>query len=154
MNKITNLIQYINWINEHALFDEEKVKDKMQENNDISELQMHKILYFLYGGFLKHYNKEIFKPKFAAWQYGPVETKYRTKKNDKNFIDSYFKINLNDFSSEEKDYLEKTTKKLLKLSPWTLVELSHLTDAWIIHSHNMGYIEKDEIINSFQRVNI
>lgn len=82
----------------------------MQENNDISELQMHKILYFLYGGFLKHYNKEIFKPKFAAWQYGPVETKYRTKKNDKSFNDSYFKINLNYFNKEEKTILKKLLK--------------------------------------------
>lgn len=92
-----------------------------QENNDLKELKIHKILYFQFGYFFKKFNKPLFDANFEAWRYGPVEKDYRNKELKKFNIQP---------TSEEKKYLEDITSNLLKYSTYTLVEQSHLTDPW------------------------
>lgn len=64
------------------------VKIDFNEESNVSELHIHKILFILYGAFYKEFNKELFNQNFQAWKYGPVEIDYRkafkeTNKKDK-----------------------------------------------------------------------
>ncbi|MDE5767016.1 MAG: DUF4065 domain-containing protein, partial [Malacoplasma sp.] len=79
------------------------------QENKISELFMHKILFFIYGGFFKNFKKNLFEPNFEAWKYGPVEIDYR-KEFKKNKKSSFQKFSLNKLklNSEEKKYLKIT----------------------------------------------
>lgn len=121
----TNLIKLINEENNKKLKELEsdsKEKDKFNETEQISELRMHKILYFIYGYFYKEFKKALFEAKFEAWTYGPVETDYRYLRNI-----SKYDIKL---SKKEFSFLEKLISKLLNYSIFSLVEESHLTRPW------------------------
>ena len=104
------------------------------EDNNVSELYMHKILYILYGNFYTKYKKELFfNADFRAWKYGPVELDYRSfyrdcKKDNKIVVPSKFNINLN---SDELKFVKKEINHLLQFSPWSLVDFTHTTEAWI-----------------------
>ena len=101
--------------------------DEMSSSN-LSELHMHKILYIQYGLFYKQFKKELFKCDFEAWKYGPVEVNYRKNKEDKEYLNKYFKVNLN---KKENFFLLRLTKKIIKFSPWVLVDFTHSTEAWL-----------------------
>ena len=90
--------------------------------NDVSELKIHKILYFAYGKFGNLHNGEklIKNAKFESWRHGPVEINYRNNQN----------INLI-FNESQRESLENIILKLIKYNVWTLVDLSHRTDPWI-----------------------
>ena len=120
-----NLISLINQINKKLATS----SDPEFEDNDISELQMHKILYILYGGFYATYQKELFSPNFEAWRHGPVEIDYRKAyKNQINLneIDK-FEININ---LDELRFLKSLIRKTLNFSAWSLVQFTHNTEAW------------------------
>ena len=126
-----------------------------QEGNESSELHTHKILFIVYGAFYEKFNKEIFEPNFQAWKYGPVEIDYRKfiKDNDEKILNKFdCEINNN-----EKIYLEKLIIKLLKFSPWSLVEYTHSLDAWInnYEGEEIDYkrIPKEDIFKSFENRN-
>lgn len=93
----------------------------------VSELKMHKILYFLYGDFYFEYKKELFDCNFESWRWGPVEKHYRKalKKNENSFPD--FDI---DISNDEYKYVCKIISYLLQFSTTALVDASHMTDPW------------------------
>ncbi len=117
-----NLIDFNNEVNNKLMME----TDEMSAS-DLSELHMHKLLYIQYGLFYKEFKKELFKCNFEAWKYGPVEINYRNNKEDKEYINQYFSIDLN---KKEKTFLLKLTKKTVKFSPWVLVDFTHSTDAW------------------------
>ena len=108
----------INWtVN---LIDEEidglnQVDAKELEEDNVSELQMHKILYLLFGEFYKKFNKTLFKnSNFEAWKLGPVEVDFRWGfKNKKLKEISKFNVFLND---EEISFLKLLIQKFLHFS--------------------------------------
>lgn len=116
----------------------------------VSELHMHKILYYSYGFFYSKFEKELFLADFQAWKYGPVEKKYREylKSNNEN-VKKKFDINLN--SMEEKSFLEDLIFKLINFSPYRLVSESHNTKPWIdnYNSEQWKKIPNDEIKTFF-----
>ena len=154
MNSNINLISFIKKINDDLNKTITKEQD-FHEGNEISELHTHKILFIVYGAFYEKFNKEIFEPNFQAWKYGPVEIDYR------KFIKDNDEKNLNKFDCEinnnEKIYLEKLIIKLLKFSPWSLVEYTHSLDAWInnYEGEEIDYkrIPKEDIFKSFENRN-
>lgn len=113
-----NLISEIDKISEELFL---PYSNDQKEENKVSELQVHKILYILYGNFYSKFSKELFDAKFQAWQYGPVELDYRKKNNHK------FNLSLEE---EEYAFVAKTVKNLLRFSPWALVYFTHNTDPW------------------------
>ncbi|MDE6894503.1 MAG: DUF4065 domain-containing protein [Malacoplasma sp.] len=125
------------------------------QENKISELFMHKILFFIYGGFYKNFQKDLFEPNFEAWKYGPVEIDYR-KEFKKNNEPNFQKFNLNKLklNNEEKKYLKTTLSNLLKNSPWNLVSISHDTIAWKnrYSPDSNNKIFKEDIIESFKNI--
>lgn len=127
--KKINIIDFIIDINKNLFAD-------TKEDNEISELSIHKILYIIYGNFYSKFQWVLFNANFEAWRYGPVEInfrKYFNKKNkisydDKLKIHENFNVNLN---NEEKDFLFEIIERLLHFSPWTLVHYTHSTDPWL-----------------------
>lgn len=99
---------------------------KKTDNNEhtISELEMHKLLYFQFGFFYRRFKKELYKyANFQAWKYGSVEMDYRH-----NNLLKFSKILL---SEEEKNFLKQITTTILNLSIDNLIYTSHQTDPWI-----------------------
>ncbi|MDE5545491.1 MAG: DUF4065 domain-containing protein [Malacoplasma sp.] len=152
-----NLIYLINGVNSSMddqlenLYHYKKVSD--DQENKISELFMHKILFFIYGGFYKNFNKDLFEPNFEAWKYGPVEIDYR-KEYKINENSNFEKFDLKKLNNDEKKYLKKTISNLLKNSPWNLVSISHDTIAWknkYVPDKNNKILKKD-IIESFKSI--
>lgn len=58
-----NLISEIDKISEELFL---PYSNDQKEENKVSELQVHKILYILYGNFYSKFNKELFDAKFQA----------------------------------------------------------------------------------------
>ena len=101
-----------------------------KEEDIVSELQMHKILYIIYGGFYAKFAKELFaNAQFEAWKYGPVEIDYRQFHQQKtSAVPAKFIVSL---SPEELKYLQKHITNTLQFSAWSLVEFTTSTKAWI-----------------------
>ena len=126
MNQAVNLIDLINEENNNL----NQATTNQFEENTISELQMHKILYLLFGEFYLEFNKNLFEqPNFEAWKLGPVEIDFRKgfKENKINQIKK-FNIFLN---YKEIMFLKGLIKKLLRHSAWYLVDITHTSNAWI-----------------------
>ncbi len=123
--------------------------------NNVSELMMHKVLYFQYGLFYNKFNRELITPNFTAWEYGPTEIEYRKLAKGKEFDKKHFIAKLN---HEEYDYLVEITRQLLSYPPRFLVDVSHNTDAWYDNYEHNGNksstIPNDEIVESFKNVHI
>lgn len=146
-----NLIEFIKEIN-NGLTKNTKELDLNEENN-VSELHTHKILFIVYGAFYTKFKRELFEANFCAWKYGPVEIDYRKYVKNKNqFNLDKFNIVLND--NEEKIYLSHLIEKLLKFSPWSLVEYTHSLNAWInnydYEGNKLNSIPKEDIFMSFE----
>lgn len=119
---------------------------------EISELHMHKILYISYGMFYKEFKRELFTPNFEAWKYGPVEINYRNYLKNEILTKKNFEIKVND---KEIEYLNKLIKKLIKTSPWFLVDFTHSTEAWLSkydESSKHTKMNNEEIQRSFENV--
>ena len=141
------LIDYIKRTNNDL---QECSSNEYQESN-VSEFVINKILYIQYGCFYNRFKKELFKPKFVAWKYGPVEINYRKSIESNKEFD--FEVNLN---SKEQKFLDNLTKRLLKASPWFLVNFSHNTSAWADNykENESNNISNNEIQSSFDGVSI
>ncbi len=145
-----NLISFIEKNNSNL---NRSTKEFELEENNVSELHIHKILFIVYGAFYIKFNRELFEPNFQAWKYGPVEIDYRNyvKNNDQSSLKK-FNIVLND--NKEKLYLSNLIIKLLKFSPWSLVDYTHSLDAWINNYDNeenkLNSISKEDIFKSFK----
>lgn len=117
-----NLITFANEVNNHLL---ELTKS---QPCPLSELHLHKILYVQYGMFYSKFHRELFKPNFQAWKYGPVEINYKANINNSEGLKQYFDVEVND---KELDFLTDITRKLVKQSPWMLIELTNTLLSWI-----------------------
>lgn len=126
MEKI-NLLEYINEKYKNSNkevwnFKKEILKENFAQEK-ITELHIHKILYFLFGFFWKEYKKELFNANFEAWKYGPIEIDFRNKKNLEKL-----EIFIN---NNELKFLDKIIFNLLKYDVWNLVDESHKTLPWL-----------------------
>lgn len=129
MEKI-NLISFIEELNKQIFISAFNGDELEIEKNDLSELYMHKALYFLYGYFYAEFKKELFKDaKFQAWKYGPVEIDVREQFKLNKKIKDLDKFNI-EINTDEKKFLKKIIENLLNFSTWKIVELSHYTDPW------------------------
>ena len=95
MHEKKDIVQYINEVNAG-------LSEGTEESSIVSELQMHKMLFLIYGRFYNQYNIELWQPNFEAWKYGPVEINYRH--NDQELVKA---IDINQLKDDEKDQLKK-----------------------------------------------
>ena len=126
MNQAVNLIDLINEENNNL----NQATTNQFEENTISELQMHKILYLLFGEFYLEFNKNLFdQPNFEAWKLGPVEIDFRKGFKD-NKINQIKKFNIF-LNYKEIIFLKELIKKLLRHSAWYLVDITQTSNAWL-----------------------
>lgn len=123
-----DIVQYINEVNAELC-------KNTNEINKVTELQMHKMLFLIYGRFYNQYNIELWQPNFEAWKYGPVETNYRRN------LELVKPIDIDQLSIDQKNELKKMIINLLGFSVWELVDYTHTLDSWKNH-----YEKKDKVI--------
>lgn len=133
--------------------EETEIIEKEKINWNITELQGHKILYFLYGFYYYAYGKNLFTPNFKAWKYGPVESKYREQQNSEN--DSNEEDFLIEFKDNERNFLSNIIVNLININVWDLVEVSHTTDPWKdnFESYFDNEIKETELKKYFSKKN-
>lgn len=139
MKEKINLIKHIIEINNKYLFTDLKdylknniESDLQQEEDKISEMKFHKILYILYGNYYAKYQEELFKDaRFEAWQNGPIEADFQTSFHTSK-IDQNPKFNI-EIDQNQKIFLFKMILKALRFSTWSLVQFTIDTDPWLIH---------------------
>lgn len=103
------------------------------DENPISNLQLQKILYFLYGHFYSHYSKSIFGDDFVAWRFGPVvkDVYFEFNKYISDPITENFDVDLSsEFNTEEVRFINNEIETLAHESTWELVKKSHSTSPW------------------------
>lgn len=144
-----NIVNFIFEINE-------SMYDGSEGKNEITELQMHKILFFVYGSFYNQFKKELWNANFQAWKYGPVEINYREISRDDNkkydLFDFKFEIN-----NEQKEFLKILIERLLKTSVWALVDFSHYLNCWKLKYESFEKqqkMDKKEIFNDFKNIRV
>ena len=138
--KNLNLIAFINEINEEnqqqyqcSSYQPDIKQDfnNQIEQNPVSELQMHKILFLTFCEFYQKFSKNLFtNPNFVAWKFGPVELDYRQlSQNPSSERNQLNKFNIK-IDQEEYQYLKDLIQKMLSHSVWHLVAISHSSPAW------------------------
>ncbi|MDE5545245.1 MAG: SocA family protein [Malacoplasma sp.] len=130
MTKKINLIEFIENQNKTIFTSAFSGEELEYEKNELSELFIHKMLYFAYGYFYAEFNKELFADaNFQAWKYGPVEIDVREKFKNNKKISGIKKFNI-EINEKEEKFLKRIIKNLLNFSTWKIVDLSHFTAPW------------------------
>lgn len=116
----------------------------------ISNLQLQKILYYLQVHFAKS-GKRLYIEDIYAWQYGPVipEIYYMFSGYGACKIANRYKTNI---EPEDQKEIEPIIQRLIQISPWSLVEMTHKAgDPWsVAYDDGLGVnsiIDFDELAN-------
>lgn len=125
-----------------------------KERHPISNLQLQKILYFIQTYFLQNEHKALFSDDIEAWPFGPVVRDVYYKYCGFGSLDIYPTVlPQGNFTTKEKQIIDRITAEKRALQPWTLVEETHAKGkAWdIIYQNGEGYkatIPKDVIVTN------
>lgn len=101
---------------------------KLDEDNDLTNLKLQKILYYTQVESLKRNKDVAFKDNIEAWQYGPVvRSVYEWLKGCGPYTISTFDIESDDFSidPEMRSLLDDVWNKYSKYSASYLVKKTH-----------------------------
>lgn len=115
-----NIAEYIKKINKEWHPD-------LLEENEISEMQMNKVLFMIYGAFYNKYHKQLWKPLFEAWDNGPIEKNY----SHIGWLDKA--VDIETLTKAQKKELERMIKKLLRVSVWELVGYTKTLEVYTNH---------------------
>lgn len=97
-----------------------------QFNEDISEMKMHKLMYFAQRESLMYYKVPLFRESFLGWKYGPVLRSVRKEyKKDHPFADVSGEV-----SQESSNLVKSILNRYGSISPWKLSGLSHNELSW------------------------
>ena len=103
-----------------------------QEGERITNLQLHKILFFSIGMAIRNkvdqvdILKENFDKVFERWRYGPVVPSLYHRYNHYG----YRKIEDEGHYQEDYDFLNEIITSLLSVDVYRMVSLSHQMEAW------------------------
>lgn len=115
LNKVDKLAQYLSKL----------YKDKYHK--EISEMQLHKLLYFIQRESYVQRNEPMFNNQFHGWKYGPVLPEIRA-----GYKYRLYDIQCDDVLSEEdKNIVNQVFCEFAPKDPWTLSRLTHGESSWI-----------------------
>jgi len=120
-------------------------------NNEITNLKLQKILYYIQATSIKKNNAVFFNRPIEAWRHGPVIREvynYYRAYMHKPITDTYAPIN--DFTENEKKLMQDVIKKFIKLDEWDLVDKTHNEDPWKLASSNGKYLNDEITIKSMK----
>lgn len=109
----------------------------LTQNNpeeNLTNLKLQKILYYLQGYYLAIYNEPIFEDEIEAWKYGPViNGVYHSYKvyGDNSIIVPDYNFNFNYLSNTQKQFINKVYSYFRQFSAIKLMELTHSEFPWI-----------------------
>ena len=127
-------------------------KKGSDEDDDITNLKLQKLLYYAQGFHLALFGKPLFEEDIKAWTHGPVvpEVYHKYKKYGKNplpveGVDDVMK-NLTD---DQIDFLYEIWSVFGQYSPWKLRDMTHQEKPWMDHEKDASVISKDELKDYF-----
>lgn len=128
------------------------IKKGSDEDDDITNLKLQKLLYYAQGFHLALFGKPLFEEDIKAWTHGPVvpEVYHKYKKYGKNplpveGVDDVMK-NLTD---DQIDFLYEIWSVFGQYSPWKLRDMTHQEKPWMDHEKDASVISKDELKDYF-----
>ena len=99
----------------------------------ISNLKIHKLLYYAQAWHLVNFDTPLFKDKLKAWEFGPVVPEvYRTFKKFNSSPIQYKETGKeeNVFEDEELEFLKLLYEKFIGIAAYQLVNMSHNEEPW------------------------
>ncbi|THA54569.1 DUF4065 domain-containing protein [Lactococcus lactis] len=123
------------------------VISSVNQDIEINNLKLQKLLYYFYAMNLVNGNGTPFREKFEKWQYGPVlPSVYHSYKQFGGFnisevpkhfrfnsqTDNFesYQFNINDLPEDMRNLIDNFVRSLSKFSPFELVERTHEHDEW------------------------
>lgn len=123
------------------------VIDTAKENNvELTNLKLQKILFFLQGFYLHKYKKRLINGEFAKWHFGPIEResyKYFKPYGSTQITDGAFDfsvitfeittippISANEIGEAKFADLKSELTKMLSFPAWKLVEFTRNDPSW------------------------
>ncbi|MDR0942324.1 MAG: DUF4065 domain-containing protein [Holosporales bacterium] len=120
-------------ISKHIL---EYVYNNYPDNqNDVTNLKMQKLLYYAQALYLVDYNKKpLFEDEIQAWKWGPVVPSayeaYSEYGNKVIFLDKEKLEDKKQLDIESKEYLESFIPEFMEYLAHCLVNMSHIDSPW------------------------
>lgn len=93
---------------------------------NISEMKMHKMMYFSQREALIVTDNPLFNSEFEAWRYGPVLTEVRSQ----YLSGLLFRNDYGTLSEDDKKLVSDVYERYSKFSAWDLSTLSHSELSW------------------------
>lgn len=134
------------------MFEQERGLDTM------TQLRLHKMLYFAQGWHLAWHGNPLFNSEFTAYKYGPVAPEIRRLYGDCSnraitlTQDEFDNYNFDNMTDEEVQTVIDVFNEYDKFSTWTLVDMSHETNPWMQHSQESSTIPIPEIQEHFSNM--
>lgn len=97
-----------------------------ENNKEMDEMKMHKLMYFTQRESLLQNNCVLFDEQFYGWKYGPVLHSVRKEYKKADKFGSVEKLS----SSDVLQLLHNVLTRYGKMSSWNLSELSHDELSW------------------------
>lgn len=114
----------VNVLNLAAYIKERYAKEN--NNEQIDEMKIHKLLYFAQREALILFNTPLFDADFHAWKYGPVLHEVRAAYKD----DTILKMESLNLTDEQKTIMDYVFEQYSKKSSWSLSRLTHGEYSW------------------------
>ncbi|MDR0990423.1 MAG: DUF4065 domain-containing protein [Propionibacteriaceae bacterium] len=115
--------------------------DVEDEDADITNMKLQKLLYYAQGHYLAEYDLPLFNESIRAWAHGPVvpDVYHHYKDQGRAVLDRPEKFNWDQISQEDDDFLVKVWAKYGGYSASGLRNMTHIEAPW-----SRAFTSKDE----------
>jgi len=129
-------------------------KASVDEDSNLTNLKVQKLLYYVQGFHLAIEDTELFPETIEAWRYGPVcpEIYHELKSYGANAITKavegkdFTKI----FSQEQRELVDEIYEVFGQYSAWKLRDMTHEEPTWINNQDSASEITQDEMKEYFK----
>ncbi|MCM3739250.1 DUF4065 domain-containing protein [Oceanobacillus luteolus] len=118
----------------------EKIYAYDREENDMTEMKMHKLLYFAQKQHYQNFGEWLFENEFEGWVHGPVNKEVR------RFFECLPTIQADELTLEEEYTIREVLHNYGKYSAYHLRELSHQDEAYKASRRGLSPNERGEEI--------
>ena len=126
------------------------IKRGIDEENEISNLKLQKLLYYAQGFHLAIFGSPLFDEAIYAWVNGPVveEIYHEYKRYGKQPIDTFEYVS--SLSEEDLEFLEEVWNVFGQFSAWKLRDMTHNEKTWMDHEADASEIPLEELKEYFE----
>lgn len=115
-----------------------------REDNDVSNLKLQKLTYYVQAFYLAIYDTPLFSDDFEAWTHGPVcpELYHKYKHHKSAPIPLTSDFDPGAFSCEQLELLSEINDVFGQFSAWKLRNMTHSEAPWLSKEAFAGVIDK------------